>query len=590
MTSGRTLPIQAETGTITFSISADGKELPQTYEIISIVTHKEVNRIPFARLVLKDGDAAKEDFELSSAATLIPGKKIEISAGYDSQNKTLFKGIIVKHGIKISTGGFSTLHIECRDESIKMTVGRHSNYFAEMKDSEVMEKLVKAYGLKAKVEATNIKHAELVQYYCTDWDFLISRAEMNGQLVHVSDGEITVKAPKMSGSTLISLLYGDTIYEFEAEMDARHQFKSVNSQAWDYSKQELTETEGSKPEANGLGNLKENDLANVIGLAKLDFRHSGHRVNTELKEWASSQLVKSHLAKVIGRAKFQGFPGLELGNLVELNGLGDRFNGKGYLTAIRHELIDGQWYTHVQFGRSPEWFYEEFEAKDRSASGLLPGVNGLQIGIVTKLENDPNGEFRIQVRLPLVNNANEGTWARLASLDAGDNRGWVIRPEIGDEVIIGFINDDPRDPIVLGMLHSSKKPAPIAAKDDNHEKGLVTRSKMRLHFDDDKKIMTLETPAGNKIVLDEDGKDILITDQNSNKVTLDSNGITLESSKDIILKASGEISLKASGDIKAEGVNIQHKAQAQFKAEGAAGLEVSTSAIATVKGSLVKIN
>lgn len=590
MTNERVLPIQADTGGITFSIRIDGQELPQTYEFISIVTQKEVNRIPFARLVLRDGDAAKEDFEISSEDKLIPGKKIEIAAGYDSQNKTIFKGIIVKHGIKIRDGGLSTLHIECRDESIKMTVGRHCKYVAKMKDSDVISELIRGYGLKAKVDATAVNHDELVQYNCTDWDFLMSRAEMNGQLVHVSDGEITIKAPKMSGNASFNLIYGDTIYEFEAEIDARHQFKSVSSQSWDYSKQELAEEEGKKPEGNGLGNLSESTLANVLNLNKLEFRHGGKVLNQELKEWASAQLVKSHLAKVVGRAKFRGYPDLQLGSLVGFNGLGNRFNGKGYLTAIRHELIDGQWYTDIQFGRSPDWFYQEFEVQERPASGLLPGISGLHIGVVSKLENDPDGEFRIQVRLPLLDNTKEGVWARLASLDAGKERGWVFRPEISDEVIVGFINDDPRDPIILGMLHSSKLPSPIEAKDVNHEKGLVTRSKMRMHFDDEKKIMTLETPAGNKVVLDEDAKDILITDQNGNKITLDSKGITMESAKDIILKATGEISLKATGDIKAEGINIQHKAQAQFKAEGAAGMEVSSSGIATVKGSLVKIN
>jgi Rhs element Vgr protein len=440
------------------------------------------------------------------------------------------------------------------------------------------------------VDATSVNHDELVQYNCTDWDFLMCRAEMNGQLVHISDGEITIKAPKMSGNASFNLIYGDTIYEFEAEIDARHQFKSVKSQSWDYSKQELAEEEGKKPEGNGIGNLSESTLANVLNLNKLEFRHGGKILNQELKEWASAQLVKSHLAKVVGRAKFRGYPDLQLGSLVGFNGLGNRFNGKGYLTAIRHELVDGQWYTDIQFGRSPDWFYQEFEVQERPASGLLPGINGLLTGVVSKLENDPDGEFRIQVRLPLLDNTKEGVWARLASLDAGKERGWVFRPEIGDEVIVGFINDDPRDPIILGMLHSSKLPSPIAGKDVNHEKGLVTRSKMRMHFDDEKKIMTLETPAGNKVVLDEDAKDILITDQNGNKITLDSKGITIESAKDIILKATGEISLKATGDIKAEGMNIQHKAQAEFKAEGAAGMEVSSSGISTVKGSLVKIN
>lgn len=34
-------------------------------------------------------------------------------------------------------------------------------------------------------------------------------------------------------------------------------------------------------------------------------------------------------------------------------------------------------------------------------------------------------------------------------------------PEVEDEVIVGFLNDDPRDPIIQGMVHSSVKAVPI---------------------------------------------------------------------------------------------------------------------------------
>ena len=132
------------------------------------------------------------------------------------------------------------------------------------------------------------------------------------------------------------------------------------------------------------------------------------------------------------------------------------------------------------------------------------------------------------------------------------------------------------------MLHSSAKPAPIEAKDDNHEKGLLTRSKIKLHFDDDKKILTLATPAGKMIVLDEDAGELRLEDENGNKIVMGADGISIESAKDILLKATG--------DIKAEGVNIEQKSSAQFKLEGGAGIEVKSSAIATIKGSLVKIN
>ena len=158
--------------------------------------------------------------------------------------------------------------------------------------------------------------------------------------------------------------------------------------------------------------------------------------------------------------------------------------------------------------------------------------------------------------------------------------GWM--PEIDDEVLIGYLNDDPRNPVVLGMLHSSAKPAPLTASDDNHEKGIITRDELKVLFNDDLKSLELSTPKGNKALLSEDEGGISVEDENGNKITLSSDGIVIESVKDLVLKATG--------DVKIEGVNIEAAAQAEFKAEGSAGAELSTSAIAVLKGSLVQIN
>lgn len=147
---------------------------------------------------------------------------------------------------------------------------------------------------------------------------------------------------------------------------------------------------------------------------------------------------------------------------------------------------------------------------------------------------------------------------------------------------MGFINDNPNDAIVLGMMNSSAKPAPITASDDNHEKGFVTRSEMKLMFNDDKKSIIIETPAGKKVTIDEDAGVITVEDENSNKINLDSSGIQVES--------AGNIDIKASGDLNIEGTNINVKASAQLKAEGGAGAEVSSGAVTTIKGSLVQIN
>src|SRR6185295_20278043 len=134
----------------------------------------------------------------------------------------------------------------------------------------------------------------------------------------------------------------------------------------------------------------------------------------------------------------------------------------------------------------------------------------------------------ILVKIPVIDNKAQGIWTRVASLDAGNDRGSFFLPEIGDEVIVGFINDDPRDAVVLGMMNSSAKPAPLTAADANDKKGFVTRSNMQMIFDDKKKSFTLQTPAGKQIVVDEDAKLMKLEDENGNKITMDSNGISIE--------------------------------------------------------------
>src|SRR5262249_48821154 len=158
---------------------------------------------------------------------------------------------------------------------------------------------------------------------------------------------------------------------------------------------------------------------------------------------------------------------------------------------------------------------EERDVSAPRAGALLAAASGLAIGTVVSNE-DPDGEHRVRVRLPMVGTEDDGIWARVASLDAGAERGMVFRPEIDDEVVVGFLDDDPRRAVILGMLHSSAKAAPLTGSNDNHEKVYQSRSKMRMYFNDDTKIMLFETPAGNKITLSEDAKAIKIEDQNGN--------------------------------------------------------------------------
>ena len=566
---------------VTHKILLDGQELSQTFQVKSIVVQNEVNRIPMAQIVLIDGEPSERDFKLSNEDFLIPGKKIEITAGYHSDEETIFKGIIIKHSIKIRDNS-SFLIIECKDEAVKLTIGRKSNYYYDAKDSDIFEKIISTYGLENQIENTNYSHKELVQYNTTDWDFMISRAQANGKLCFVENGKISIIKPNLGASSIETVSFGATMLDFDAEIDARNQVAKVSSYSWDYTNQEVVEIEAQDPNVSLNGNLSSADLSKTIELENYELRHGGNISDVELQDWADAKLLFQHLSRVRGRVKFQGIPSVKPNTILTLEVVGNRFNGKAYVTGVSHQISEGNWTIDAQFGLNPEWFSETFDINTPAAAGIIAAIKGLHIGIVTQLQDDPDGEERILVKIPIVNNEEQGIWCRVAALDAGNNRGTFFRPEIADEVIIGFINEDPNDAIILGMLHSSGKPAPLVASDDNHQKGIFTRSEMKVLFDDEKKSIAIETPAGKKIIIDEDAGIIKIEDENSNVITLDSNGIKMES--------AGKIELKASGDVSIEGSNVSIKASAQFKAEGSAGVEMSSSATAIVKGSIVQIN
>ncbi|MDX1636322.1 MAG: type VI secretion system tip protein VgrG [Balneolaceae bacterium] len=570
-------------GVVTWAILIDGEEIPNTVELYSMDIWHELNRIPRAKLSILDGSAADETFEVSSEDWFLPGNEIEIQIGYRSEESTIFTGIVTGQSIKVRANGNSILMVECADPAVKLTTIPKSRYFYDSAENEVFETIIGSYsGLTPDTDPTGYVQKELLQFQSTDWDFLISRAEVNGMFCLADGGTIAIKEPDFTQDPAATVSYGNNLLEIDAEIDGTSQLGGVKSVSWDYSKKEPSETDAASASPVTPGNLTSGDISGALENSEWALR-SGAKIPSEiLQKWADSKLMRHELAKVRGRARLRGVPELKPGSIIELQGVGDRFNGNTFVSGIKHEFYKGEWLMDLQFGLSPKWFSEEYAISEDPAAGMLPSVSGLQIGLVTQIEEDPDGDERILVRLPMIDTQEQGVWARLATAGAGENRGVIIRPEIDDEVVVGFIHGDPNQPIILGSLNSAANPAPISASDDNHEKGWVTRGEIRMLINDDHPSITIEMPSGKKVSINDDEGEILLEDENGNSTLMNSDGITLESAADITIKATGDLNLEAT--------NVNAKANAGFKAEGSASAEVSSSGSTTIKGSIVQIN
>ncbi len=274
---------------------------------------------------------------------------------------------------------------------------------------------------------------------------------------------------------------------------------------------------------------------------------------------------KDYWHKIRGRVKFDGRADIKPGQMVLLEGVGDRFNGNVFVSRVLHTFQPGRWFTQVQIGLPFSWFHESEQIANLAAQGLLPPVQGLHIGKVIQIEDagrpqdrlDKN--FRIKVNIAGFHQTNEGIWARWASPYATAGQGVVFLPEINDEVVLGYIGDDGREPVILGSLFSAVNAPPLTNDDNNFNKGISTKKGHKIVFDDDNDKLTIETIGGNKIVLDDSGAKIETSDSNGNKVTMDANGIVLESTGSVQIEASAQVQIKgATISLEASLIEINH--------------------------------
>ena len=576
------------------TVYCNGTKLKDTYSLVSATVRLELNRIGKATLKFNAGDMDKQTFDESDNSLFKPGNTIRLDAGSTDKEETLFDGVIIGLRIMTSKDSRSYMVVECRDHAYPATQGRKNCIFEKKKDSDIIKEVLSTYG-SVEVDGTDYQHPTLVQYYCSDWDFALSRADACGLFVLTEGSNIKVKNPEVGGSPVVTITYGTDITAFDLELTADDQFTQYEAVSWCPKTQRVVKVSATTPSLNKQGDLQPKNIATGDSLLLQTDAPTDEKA---LKQWADGMALKVGLARYRGSCSFYGSAKVKPGCIIELKGLGRRFNGNLFVGSVTHTIENNEWMTETGAGVSPLNITDETDVVSPSASGFLPGLQGLHTAVVKKLDGDPLKECRIQVELPWMDGRNKLLWARFSTMYATGNMGTFFLPEPGDEVVVGFMNQNPGHPVILGSLYGEKHKPPYEYEGRNNTKAIVTREKMQIEFNEEKKIITVSTPGKNRVEINDDGKYIKLVDQHKNEIVMDSNGISLSSSKDIRLKAKSGITIDAtsrvSGTAKSaislEGMNVKVQAKVGSSVKGNATAELSASGQTTVKGALVMIN
>ena len=576
------------------SVYSNGKKLKDNYALVSASVHLELNRIGKATLKFDAGNMDKQTFDESDAGDFKPGTPIRLDAGGTGSEETIFSGIITSIRIAAGKNARPCMLVECRDNTYPATQGRKNRIFEKKKDSEMISEALSAYG-SVEVDATTYQHPALMQYYCSDWDFALSRADAGGLFVFTDAKGIHVRKPNVSASPVLTVTFGIDLTAFDLELSADEQFTQYEAVSWDPKTQKAVKVSASTPSLNSQGDLQPKSIASGSSLL---LQTDAPTEEKALKQWADSMALKAGLARYQGSCSFYGSAKAVPGCIIELKGMGNRFNGNLFVGSVTHTIEDNEWITRAGAGISPANITDEPDVVSPSASGFLPGLQGIHAAVVKKLDGDPLKEYRIQVELPWLDGKSKLLWARLATPYATAGAGCYFLPEPGDEVMVAFMNEDPAHPVILGSLYGTKHKPPFEYEAKNNTKAIATREKMKIEFNEEKKIITIVTPGKNTVEISDSDKRIRLADQHKNEILMNSSGITLTSAKDITLKAKGGITLdaatkissKAKTDISLEGMNVKIQAKVGATLKGNATAELSASGQTVVKGAMVLIN
>lgn len=594
---------------VNYEILLEGEQVTNALLGLSVTT--EVNRIPRARLELNyrqlertegnevDLENAKGFDEVPKKVKkdFLPGKAIEIKLGRGKELKSVFTGYITRQNIEAGNNGKLLLFVDCRHQSNKMTVQKRTRFFHHdankgqsakenidpVNDNDVLKHLIEKsedYGLSLEIKnppKKEVDYENMVQYNCSDWDFLVMRAEAMGYVCWPNEKKIEFLIPELAPKALETIELKGDILSYEAEYDETIRSAENVMVAWDPEKQEFVKTDEKNTAIEQEAKVLQTDQY---------FSHSGDIQSPEAKAFLKNQILRQELGLVRGTLKLKGTVKHAVADTVSITGFESIWDRDTLITGIKHTLRGGSWVTYLQCGLSNESHAEKYGLNASADQTLMPQSNTLLYGVVQQYKMSESGHELVEVELTSYNgtesDARKTIYARMTTFSAGEKGGAVFRPYPGDEVVIGFINNDPRFPVVLGSVYNAKNEPPY--KWEDHETQFevgFSINKWQLSIHEHDELLTISSPGGQSIVLDDCDQNIQMFYDDSNGITITSDGVEIDAKK---------ITLKGMNGVEISGQKVEAKADTSMKLEGGTQLELEGKVTASLKGQITQIN
>lgn len=416
-----------------------------------------------------DPDAMKE---------LRLGSALELE---DNEARTVFAGIITSLRREKRADGMRAVHVGAHDGLDRLRRRQSTALHRPDLLADVVTAAVADSGLDVAAQDPGPELPLMLQWGTTDLDWLASLCATYGFYFTLEGDTVSLMSLEGTASPAIELDPVENLFELAIESDTVMLRTSANACAWnplsiesyvatamDLTLEGVTGWDGLPPE------LTETDR-DIVGGAGAQNENTLSRVAA-----ADLERATKHAHRFTGLA--EGDARLRPGSRIVLKRVDDGFDGEFVLTGVEHAYSPESGYTSALTSAPPR------------APERLSGP-AISLGVVSD-SNDPASAGRVKVLLKAFNDV-ESDWLSVCSLGAGESKGLVLQPEVGDSVLIAFVNDNPAQGVVIGglfganALHDedvgSQRPRPAS---------LRTRDGQLLRLDDQRGAVRVQSRGG----------------------------------------------------------------------------------------------
>jgi uncharacterized protein involved in type VI secretion and phage assembly len=191
---------------------------------------------------------------------------------------------------------------------------------------------------------------------------------------------------------------------------------------------------------------------------------------------------------------------------------------------------------------------------DRTHAAAWPMLAGHLAEVVSVADPERLGQVQLRVLgWDGVDGQDAPVWARVAVPFAGGDRGAFMIPDVGDEVLVVFLNGDARFPVVVGGLWNGAARPPEQLDGDRVDRWtLVGKAGTRIAIVESgpgQETISFETPGG---VTGE------LTDRDGGRISLKANAkVEVEVHGNTIVVDTSSVTIRALSEVKVEAPQVK---------------------------------